>query len=60
MKQSFRSWCTDRWYEHVEEVRMYEHREVEYNSRSYFHRYKNWLKREYKYQMGLLNENKSN
>lgn len=53
MKQgSFRHWCTEKWYEHVDEMISYGQKSDISNSEEYFRKYKYWLKREYKHQEG--------
>ncbi len=41
----FRSFCNDKWYEHLDEKRMWENKAPSYNSEVYFHRNKWLLKR---------------
>jgi hypothetical protein len=53
MKQgSFRHWCTEKWYEHLDEMLSYGQKSDITNSAEYFKKYKFWLKREYKHQEG--------
>ena len=50
MKQnSFRMWCTEKWFEHKDELEAYNEK-LEETSQQYFSRYKYWLKREYRHQ----------
>ena len=46
---SFRMWCTEKWFEHKDELEAYR-QELPYTSREYFEKYKYWLKREYRHQ----------
>ena len=46
---SFRLWCQEKWYEHVNELESYG-QSVPYTAKDYFAKYKYWLKREYRYQ----------
>jgi hypothetical protein len=47
----FRQWIQEKWYEHVEESRVWEGHEPTATQQEYFSKYKYWLKREYKHQM---------
>jgi hypothetical protein len=47
---NFRTWCREKWYEHIDEMVTYTGNEPSYNSREYFAKYKYWLKREFKFQ----------
>lgn len=47
----FRSWLWDRWYEHVDEIRLDTGSVPPYDPEHYFRFYKWWLKREFKYQI---------
>lgn len=46
----FRTWCQEKWYEHIDEMVSYTGRAPVYTSKEYFAKYKYWLKREFKYQ----------
>lgn len=46
---TFRSWCREKWYEHLEELESYK-QPLPYTQEQYFRIYKYWLKREYKHQ----------
>ena len=46
---NFRSWCQEKWYEHLDELSLYG-QPVPYDAKEYFQRYKWWLKREYRFQ----------
>jgi hypothetical protein len=46
---SFRMWCTEKWFEHKDELEAYK-QPLPYTSQEYFQRYKFWLKREYQHQ----------
>lgn len=49
---NFRTWCQEKWYEHIDELISITGKTPSYNSKDYFAKYKFWLKREYKYQRG--------
>jgi hypothetical protein len=49
---NFRSWCREKWYEHVDELISYG-LEPQFTAQEYFDRYKFWLKREFKHQQGV-------
>lgn len=49
---SFRNWVRIMWYDHLEELDVYEHKLPNYDIKEYFNKYKYWLKREYKHQKG--------
>lgn len=48
----FRRWCTNKWYEHKDEVEAFTGKPVAYTAEFYFDQYKYWLKREYKHNRG--------
>lgn len=48
---SFRAWCQEMWYQHVDELTAY-NLAPQFTSQQYFNTYKYWLKREYRYQQG--------
>lgn len=48
--KSFRHWCQEKWYEHVDESISWEGFSPTATAQEYFEKYKYWLKREYKYQ----------
>ena len=52
----FRTWCREKWYEHVEEARVWEGVEPTGTQQEYFAKYKYWLKREYIHEQGTQNE----
>ena len=49
---NFRSWCREKWYEHIDELISYG-LEPQFTAQEYFNRYKFWLKREFKHQQGV-------
>lgn len=49
---TFRAWCQEMWYQHVEECLSWEGHEPTGTPQEYFNRYKFWLKREYRHQQG--------
>ena len=51
-KMSFRIWCQNKWLEHLEEHDNWGLPRPEYDSNSYFKKYKWWLKREYRHSRG--------
>ena len=52
---NFRQWAREKWYEHVEESRVWEGVEPTGTAQEYFAKYKYWLRREYRYQQGAKN-----
>jgi len=48
---SFRQWCNEKWYEHVDESIVWNGYEPTSTAQEYFAKYKYWLKREYKHQV---------
>jgi hypothetical protein len=48
---SFRYWCSQKWFDHCEEVESFTRRNPNYDSKEYFRMYKWWLKREYRHEM---------
>ena len=52
---SFRAWCGEMWFRHCDEVTSWTGSNPKYLSAEYFGRYKYWLKREYKQQVGNQN-----
>ena len=50
MVMNFRSWCQEKWYEHVDEMIDITGKPPVYHPNEYFAKYKYWLKREYRYQ----------
>ena len=46
----FRSWCREKWYEHVEELLTWEGVEPTATAQEYFGKYKWWLRREFRAQ----------
>ena len=50
---TFRAWCQEKWYEHCDEVEAWLGRSPEYLAAEYFARYKHWLRREYRNQLGV-------
>lgn len=49
-KHDFRTWCREKWYEHVEESITWNGYEPTATPKEYFNKYAYWLKREYKHQ----------
>jgi hypothetical protein len=47
----FRHWCTQKWFDHCDEVESFEGSRPNYDSKRYFNMYKWWLKREYRHEM---------
>ena len=47
---TFRSWLQEMWYNHIDEMVNYTGRAPVYTAKDYFHKYKYWLKREYRHQ----------
>jgi uncharacterized protein CbrC (UPF0167 family) len=47
---NFRSWCQEKWYEHIDEMVTFAGKAPGYTAREYFNKYRWWLKREYQYQ----------
>lgn len=47
---NFRSWCREKWYEHIDELISTTGKQPTYTANEYFVKYKYWLKREFKYQ----------
>ena len=52
---SFRQWCGEMWFDHVEEIISITGNSPKYLSQEYFAMYKYWLKREFKHQQGKEN-----
>lgn len=50
VSMNFRTWCMEKWFEHVEESINWEGFEPTSTKQEYFNKYKYWLKREYKHQ----------
>lgn len=50
---TFRTWCREKWYEHLAELESYG-QTVPYDSTEYFGKYKYWLKREFQYQSRMV------
>jgi len=51
MKQSaFRTWCREKWFEHLDELESLSLPKPLYNADAYFSKYKYWLKREFQFQ----------
>ena len=48
---NFRSWCDEKWYEHVDEVIAWTGAHPPIKPSEYFQKYKWWLAREYRAQM---------
>jgi hypothetical protein len=48
---SFRYWCSQKWFDHCEEVESFTGRNPNYDSKEYFRMYKWWLRREYRHEM---------
>lgn len=46
---SFRAWCQEMWYQHVDECLTWEGVAPAGTSQEYFAKYKFWLKREYRH-----------
>jgi hypothetical protein len=46
---NFRSWCQNKWFEHVDEMIDYTGKVPVYLPAEYFRKYKWWLMREYRY-----------
>lgn len=46
---TFRTWCQEKWYEHLAELEGYG-QQISYPATDYFTKYKWWLKREYQFQ----------
>ena len=49
-KGNFRTWCREKWYEHVEESITWNGYQPTATPKEYFNKYAYWLKREYKHQ----------
>lgn len=47
---SFRAWCQEMWYQHVDECLTWEGFAPTASPQEYFTRYKHWLRREYRHQ----------
>lgn len=47
-RMDFRSWCTEKWYEHCEEIEAWTGHSPRYLSAEYFSKYKWWLRREFR------------
>lgn len=47
-KKDFRHWCTEKWYEHRDEIESFRAGPVTYTIEYYFNQYKWWLKSEFK------------
>lgn len=47
---TFRFWCREKWYEHIDEIISIGGTEPTYTSQQYFNKYRWWLKREYQFQ----------
>ena len=45
---TFRNWCREKWYEHVDELDSYQ-QPLPYTAKEYFAKYKFWLRREYRH-----------
>lgn len=43
----FRVWCTNKWFEHRDEVLEWTGHSPDYTPEQYFNKYKWWLKREF-------------
>lgn len=50
---TFRLWCQNKWYEHVDESITWNGFEPTASAHEYFAKYKYWLKREYRHQRSL-------
>ena len=48
----FRTWCHQVWYEHLDEVLEYEGQIPAYTAKTYFEKYRWWLRREYRRSIG--------
>jgi len=48
VQQTFRAWLNSMWLDHKDEVREYTGRDVPYDLRDYFLKYRWWLKTIYK------------
>lgn len=48
---TFRRWCQEKWYEHIDEMIEMTGHQPAYTSQQYFNKYRWWLRREYKYQV---------
>ena len=46
--KSFRLWCSDKWYEHKDEIETWTKKNPSYNMEYYFNKYKWWLKAKFK------------
>ena len=46
---TFRVWCREMWFQHIDECLTWEGRAPTATPQEYFSRYKYWLKREYRY-----------
>lgn len=51
---TFRQWLQEMWMTHKDELDSIG-QSLDYDLKDYFNKYKYWLKREYKHQMGLSN-----
>jgi|VirMetMinimDraft_7_1064189.scaffolds.fasta_scaffold00018_92 hypothetical protein len=49
---TFRSWLERKWQEHIDEVDMFEGTMPNYSKKCYFNKYKYWLVREFKHEIG--------
>ena len=52
---SFRSWCTQMWFAHRDEVESYTGKLPDYKAKDYFTKYKWFLKREYLHEVSKRN-----
>ncbi len=50
-QKSFRSWCTEKWYEHQDEIENWTRKNPSYDMKYYFNQYKWWLKQKFKEEM---------
>ena len=55
---SFRHFCNEKWYEHLDEIRLWEGKSPSYGSEIYFHRNKWLLKNMYVEQFARKNRRK--
>ena len=55
MLTSFRSWVTDKWFEHKDECSVWKTEPLR-DSNVYFQKYKWWLKREFKHHLKIEQE----
>ena len=53
-EMTFRAWCNEMWYDHVDEIEIWTGKLPNYDAKEYFTKYKWFLKREYQYAKKLV------